>query len=138
VRPVGRPGGILPVHTKEDPVNFNSILIGSENPEPLVAYYTKLLGEPGFSEGGYTGWQIGTGFVTVAAHSQVHGRNPGPGRLIWNIETKDVKEVFERFKAAGAKVVTEPYEMEEAPGSSIATFEDPDGNYFQVLTPMEM
>ena len=119
-------------------MNFNSILIGSDNPQAMVDYYTKILGEPGFSEGGYTGWQIGTGFMTVAAHSEVHGRNPMPGRLIWNIESTDVKADFERFKAAGAVVITAPYEMEGAPRSQIATFEDPDGNYFQLLTPMEM
>ena len=43
---------------------------------------------------------------------------------------------FERFKAAGATVVREPYGFEEAPGSLIATFADPDGNYFQLQTPM--
>jgi len=28
--------------------------------------------------------------------------------------------------------------MDEAPGSWIATLEDPDGNYFQLQTPFEM
>ena len=42
-------------------MDFNSILIGSEDPERLVEYYTKLLGEPTFSDGGYTGWQLGSG-----------------------------------------------------------------------------
>jgi predicted enzyme related to lactoylglutathione lyase len=119
-------------------MNFNSILIGSEDPQRLVDYYTRLLGEPGFTDGGYTGWQIGSGVITVGPHSEVHGRNVSPGRLLWNIETADVKEVFERFKAAGAIVVAEPYGFEGAPGSSVATFEDPDGNYFQLMTPMEM
>jgi len=40
-------------------MNFNNILIGSEDPQRLVEYYTKLLGAPTMSEGGYTGWQIG-------------------------------------------------------------------------------
>ncbi len=119
-------------------MNFNSILIGSEDPARLVEYYTKVLGEPGFSDSGYTGWQIGSGYITVGPHSEVKGRNAAPGRLIWNIETPDVQEVFDRFKAAGATVVTEPYAFEGAPGSSIATFEDPDGNYFQLMSPMEM
>ncbi len=117
-------------------MNFNSILIGSEAPEALVDYYTRLLGAPGFNEGGYTGWQVGNGFITVGPHSEVHGRNGEPGRLIWNIETADVRGDFERFKAAGAIVVREPYEFEEAPGSAIATLADPDGNYFQLVTPM--
>lgn len=121
-------------------MDFNNILIGSENPEALVDYYTKLLGEPAMSDGGYTGWAIGRGFVAVGAHSEVHGRNTAPGRLIWNIATPDVKEVFERFKAAGAIVVAEPYalEMEGMPTTWIATLEDPDGNYFQLQTPFEM
>ena len=121
-------------------MDFNSILIGSDNPQRLVDYYTKLLGEPAFSEGGYTGWQIGSGNVTIGEHSQVKGRSVSPGRIIWNIATPDVQEVFEKFKAAGGIVVAEPYGFDEAPGdgSAIATFEDPDGNYFQLMTPMEM
>ena len=71
------------------------------------------------SDGGYTGWAIGAGFVAVGPHSEVHGRNTSPGRLIWNIDEADVKGVFERFKAAGAIVVREPYEFEGSrrPGS---------------------
>jgi predicted enzyme related to lactoylglutathione lyase len=45
---------------------------------------------------------------------------------------------FGRMKAAGATVVTEPYGFEGSEGSSIATFSDPDGNYFQLMSPMEM
>ena len=119
-------------------MDFNSILIGSDNPERLVEYYTKVLGEPAFSEGGYTGWQIGSGNVTIGAHSEVHGKNPQPGRIIWNIQSTDVQGDFDRIKAAGATVVTEPYGFEGSEGGSIATFSDPDGNYFQLMSPMEM
>jgi predicted enzyme related to lactoylglutathione lyase len=118
-------------------MNFNSILIGSENPERLVEYYSRVLGKPTFSEGGYTGWQVGSGFVTVGPHSEVKGKNTAPGRIIWNIESKDVAGDFERMKAAGAIVIAEPYSFEQEPGSWIATFADPDDNYFQVMTPME-
>jgi predicted enzyme related to lactoylglutathione lyase len=119
-------------------MDFNSILIGSENPERLVEYYTKVLGAPGFSDGGYTGWQLGSGFVTVGPHSEVHGKNPQPGRIIWNIQSDDVRGDFERMKAAGATVITEPYSFEGQEGSAIATFADPDNNYFQLMSPMEM
>jgi predicted enzyme related to lactoylglutathione lyase len=67
----------------------------------------------------------------------VHGKNAHPGRLILNIESTDVAGDFERFQAAGATVIREPYTFEEAPGSWIATFADPDDNYFQLMTPME-
>ena len=118
-------------------MDFNSILIGSEDPARLVEYYTRVLGKAGFSDGDFTGWQLGSGFVTVGPHSEVKGKNPMPGRIIWNIETADVQGEFERMKAAGATVVAEPYSFEGAPGSSIATFADPDDNYFQLMSPME-
>ena len=122
-------------------MEFNSILIGSENAERLAEYYTKLLGAPAFSDGGYTAWQIGSGWVTVGPHSEVKGSNTTPGRLIWNIESSDVQGDFERFKAAGAIVVREPYDF-DADGTmstaSIATFADPDGNYFQLTSPLGM
>jgi predicted enzyme related to lactoylglutathione lyase len=118
-------------------MNFNSILIGSADPQRLVDYYTKVLGTPGMSDGGYTGWQVGSGFVTVGPHDQVHGSNPEPGRLIWNIESADVKADFDRMKAAGATVVREPYSFEQFPNSWIATLADPDGNYFQLMSPMD-
>ena len=117
-------------------MNFNSVLIGSENPDRLAAYYTKLFGEPGWSDGGYTGWMIGSGAITIGPHSEVKGRNVHPGRLILNIETPDVKADFERLKAAGATVVREPYTLDDAAAAWVATLADPDDNYFQLMSPM--
>ena len=117
-------------------MNLNSILIGSENPQELAAYYTKLFGTPGWDDGGYVGWLVGSGGLTVGPHSEVHGTNPEPGRLIFNIETPDVQGDFATFKAAGATVVREPYNFEGAPDAWIATFSDPDGNYFQLVSPI--
>jgi predicted enzyme related to lactoylglutathione lyase len=117
-------------------MNFNGILIGSDDPQRLSEFYRKLFGDPGWDDGGYTGWMIGSGGITIGPHDQVHGRNQQPGRLIWNIESQDVKADFERFKAAGATVVREPYNFEQAPDAWIATFADPDDNYFQLVSPM--
>jgi predicted enzyme related to lactoylglutathione lyase len=119
-------------------MDLNSILIGSEDPKALADFYTKLFGAPAMDGGGYTGWQVGTGWVSVGPHDQVKGKNTQPGRILWNIETADVKGDFEKFKAAGATVVQEPYnpgEGEEMVGL-IATFSDPDDNYFQLMSPM--
>jgi predicted enzyme related to lactoylglutathione lyase len=121
-------------------MNLNSILIGSQDPQRLADYYTKLFGEPAWNMGGYVGWVIGTGAVTVGPHDQVTGKNTQPGRIIWNIESADVPGDFERFKAAGATVIREPYDpgegSEEMSGGRIATFADPDDNYFQLQSPM--
>jgi predicted enzyme related to lactoylglutathione lyase len=121
-------------------MNLNNVMIGSEDPQRLAEYYTRLFGKPGWDDGGFTGWQLGSGSVMVGPHDQVKGTSKEPGRVIWNIESPDVRADFERLKAAGAVVVREPYSPGGAPdgGSEvlIATFADPDGNYFQLVSPM--
>ncbi|MGQ0608659.1 MAG: VOC family protein [Chloroflexota bacterium] len=117
-------------------MNFNSLLIGSEDPQRLVDYYTRLFGKPAFEDGGYSGWPIGSGWITIGPHDEVKGRNAHPGRLIWNIESADVQADFERFRTAGATVVREPYDPGGGTDGSIATFADPDDNYFQLMSPM--
>jgi len=121
-------------------MNLNGVLIGTENPQRLRDYYTKLFGKPNWDEGGYVGWQIGSGSMTIGPHDQVKGKNAASGRLIWNIETADVRGEFAKLKAAGATVVKEPYQMGEAPGQQawITTLSDPDNNYFQLISPMDM
>jgi len=120
-------------------MNLNSVLIGSEDPARLTEYFSRLFGAPGWDMGGYRGWQLGQGFLTVGPHDQVKGANPSPGRIIWNIEAADVRGEFDRLKAAGAIVVAEPYSMsdggDQAP-ALICTFADPDGNLFQLVSPM--
>ncbi len=118
-------------------MQLSGILIGSADPQPLVDYYTRLFGNPGWVEDGYTGWQMGSAWVVVGAHSEVAGRNAHPGRIIWNLGSTDVPGDAARLTAAGATVVAAPYEMGGRSGAWIATFADPDGNLFQLLAPME-
>src|SRR3989441_12148210 len=119
-------------------MNLNGLLIGTENPQRLRDYYTKLFGKPNWDEGGYFGGQIGSGSVTIGPHDQVKGKNSAPGRVIWNIETADVKGQFAKVKAAGATVVEEPYELGDGQKGWIATLSDPDNNYFPLMSPMQM
>ena len=117
-------------------MNLNNVMIGSEDAPRLAAYYTKLFGEPAWSDNDYTGWVLGNGSITVAPHSEVKGQNAHPGRLILNLESNDVQGDFARLQAAGARVIKEPYTFDEAPGAWVATFADPDDNYFQLVSPM--
>jgi hypothetical protein len=39
-------------------MNLNGILIGSEDPQRLTAYYTGLFGEPGWSGGDFEYFQL--------------------------------------------------------------------------------
>ena len=101
-------------------MNLNSVLIGSDNPQRLAEYYTRLFGTPGWDDGGYVGWLIGSGGLTVGPHSEVHGTNAEPGRIIVNIETPDVRGEFAKLQAAGATVVLRM--LQERPKPDAATF----------------
>ena len=118
-------------------LNLSTVMISSEDPKGLSAFYTTVLGEPAWDDGGYVGWQAGNGMLMIGPHSEVKGRNEMPGRIILNFETPDVKGEFDRIKGLGVTVQHEPYQ----PGGGaedlwLATLEDPDGNYFQLASPM--
>ena len=118
-------------------LNLNSVMIGTKQPKVLAAFYEKVIGKPADmadSENGFFGWQAGSTNLSVLEHSEMEGNTKDPGRLILNFETPQVKEEFERIKAIGALVIREPYEMG---GGWIATLADPEGNYFQLVTPMQ-
>lgn len=118
-------------------LNLNSVMIGTKQPKLLADFYEKVIGRPADmadSENGFFGWQAGSTNLSVLEHSEMEGNTKDPGRLILNFETRQVKEEFERIKAIGCAVIREPYEMG---GGWIATLADPEGNYFQLVTPME-
>ena len=117
-------------------LNLNSIMIGTKQSKALVDFYEKVLGKPADmtdDENGFHGWQVGSTYLSVLEHSEMGGNTKDPGRIMFNFETAQVREEFERIKALGATVIREPYEMG---GGWIATLTDPDGNYFQLVTPM--
>lgn len=120
-------------------LNYNSCLIFSETPDKLAEFYGKVFEtKPVWEEQGYTTYQVGSGMVTIGSHDKVKGKSPDPERIMLNFETEEVKSEFERIKKLGATVVAEPYSMGESADEWIATFADPDGNFFQLMTPMKM
>ena len=117
-------------------LDLNSVMIGTKQPQALIASYEKVLGKaPDMvdMENGFAGWQVGSANLSVLEHSEMGGSTKDPGRVMFNFETTTVKEEFERMRAAGATVIREPYEIG---GGWVATLADPDGNYFQLVTPM--
>src|SRR5436305_1909868 len=114
-------------------LKFSSILLFSENPKQLAEFYEKVLGKKPdmVDESGYFGFTVGGMFITIGPHDKVKGTNPNPERMMLNFETNEVREEFERIKNLGVSVVAEPYGED----ALIATFSDPDGNFFQLLPP---
>jgi predicted enzyme related to lactoylglutathione lyase len=122
-------------------LNFNSVLIGSAQPQALAEFYAKVFGRPAdMNDGGYYGWQVGSCFLTVGEHSEIKGQAKEPARILLNFETSAVREEFARLKQLGVTVVKEPYNMDDSGTTEgwIATLADPDGNYIQLMSPFEM
>lgn len=82
----------------------------------------------------------GTGFVVLGdlngatlglgTHSEVRGKNAEPARHMIAFETDDVHAEYQRLKDKGVEFVEEPTAFEHV---TVATFEDPEGNYVQIL-----
>ncbi len=116
-------------------LNFNSILLSTENVKKLSDFYSKVFDKkPDMDEETYKGFLVGNCFLSIGFHDKVKGKSQNPERVIFNFETNDVKGEFERINKLGATVIAKPYEMKPA---WIATFADPDGNYFQLITPWD-
>lgn len=117
-------------------LNLNSVMIGTKRTQELATFYAQVIGKPADMEDreqGFYGWQVGSAFLSILDHSEMGGSARDPGRVMLNFETAEVQAEFERVKALGATVIAAPYAIGEA---WIATLADPDGNYFQLATPM--
>ncbi len=117
-------------------LKLNSLMIGTLKPEDLASFYTKIFQRPAdMQDAGWYGWQISSFYFTIGEHSEMKGKSKDPGRVMFNLQTRDVEGEFERIKVIdGVNIIKKPYEMA---GGLIATFADPDGNYFQLMTPWD-
>jgi predicted enzyme related to lactoylglutathione lyase len=119
-------------------LNLNSIMIGTKQTKALTAFYEKVIGKPPDmvdDQNGFYGWQLDASYLGILDHSEMGGMTKDPGRIMLNFETDQVRAEFERIKALGGAVIREPYQLGDG---WIATMADPDGNYFQLITPMQM
>ena len=119
-------------------LKLNSVMIGTKSPQALATFYEKVFGKPADlvnSESSFFSWQLGSVFLYLLEHSEMEGKTKDPGRVMFNFETTQVKEEFERIRSLGSLVIREPYEVEVG---WFATLADPDGNYFQLVSPFPL
>jgi predicted enzyme related to lactoylglutathione lyase len=119
-------------------MKISGVMIGASDVDTLATFYTAVLGEPSFRDGDWHFWVDG-GAVMLGPHSEVHGKNAEPQRMMIMLEVDDVKATFDVLKTVGAEVVAEPYRPQENEENFwLATLADPEGNYFQLASPNEM
>src|SRR3989344_7998254 len=118
---------------------IESILLGSQNAQKLADFYEKIVGlkltnEFEMGENDEKGFEFAikdsTGFY-IMDHSEVKGKNKNPAQIIINFEVDDIEREVDRLKKAKVKVQQDIYHLEGY--GHIATFVDPDGNFFQFV-----
>ncbi len=117
---------------------IESILLSSENPQALGEFYSQKVGlkqtmEMEIGEKGEKGFafEMKGCSLYIMHHSKVSGKSKGAERIMFNLETNNIEGDVKKLDKAGVKKVQDTYHMENY--GYIATFEDIDGNYFQLV-----
>lgn len=117
---------------------IESILLFSEDAQKLADFYKDKVGleitteaEVGDGED-FFGFEFEGGpGLYIMHHSKVKGSSKQPERIMFNLEVMDIEEEVKKLDEAGVKKIQDIYHMESY--GYIATFEDIDGNYFQLV-----
>jgi predicted enzyme related to lactoylglutathione lyase len=112
-------------------INGFNINVTSDDPDRLRAFYRDIVGlepNPMIGPAGYSA--AGVGFV-IDGHSETRGKAKEPSRLMFNFHVDDIRAEQARLERLGVKFVR-PATQEPWSGY-MATFEDPDGNYAQLI-----
>lgn len=117
---------------------MESLLIGSENPKKLADFYAQKVGlkitfegEMGEKNQGFFGIDMKGCGIYILPHSKVKGKNKGPERIIFNLEVDNIEKEVKKLDKNKVKKIQDIYHVEDY--GLIATFEDVDGNYFQLV-----
>ena len=111
-------------------VNAFNINICSENPEKLAAFYADVVGlqRLPISPGAF---MAGGAALLVDGHSEVKGESREPQRVLITFTVDDAIAEQNRLELAGVKFVRPA--TREPWGGLVATFQDLDGNYCQLV-----
>jgi predicted enzyme related to lactoylglutathione lyase len=120
-------------------VKLSGVMLGTSDAKKLGDFYTKVFGEPNWRKDDWYAFDIGGGSLIIGPHSEVHDKNKEPGRSMFMLESEDVPSEYNRIKGLGVEIIAEPYHPGQADDKNmwLSTFADPDGNYFQIASPMK-
>ncbi len=114
---------------------LEGVLLSSHDSTKLANFYRDVVGLKQSMEFEMEDGKMGYGFddaqLFINPHSEVKGENKNPERYILNFEVDDIEKEVEKVKNKGAKQIKDTYHIEGY--GLISTFQDPDGNYFQLV-----
>jgi len=104
-----------------------SILLGSREPHVLREWYQRALAPDHVGDGPIS---LGGFLLVIEGRGDVAPKNDEPGRMILNFHVDDFDVIEEQLRAAGVSWLMP---VEDRASGRFGTFEDPDGNYLQVI-----
>lgn len=118
--------------------SLDGVLLASENAKALAGFYQDKVGikikeeyEMGDNSNAYDmDSGEGSSFM-ILDHSEIKGSAKEPQRFMVNFEVDNLDKAVGEVSDKGVKVVAKKYHVEGY--GYIATFEDLDGNYFQLV-----
>lgn len=124
---------------------LEGLLVFSEDATKLADFYKNTIGlkctneaevgEEGKESKVFFFEAEGRATLAIMGHSEVHGRNNDPSRLVFNLEVDNMEAEVKKLTEAEVKKISETYHVEGY--GLITTFEDLDGNYFQLVQTKE-
>lgn len=117
---------------------IEGILLGSENAKRLADFYKNKVGlkvtmeaEMGEKDQALFIFGMKGCGLYIIDHSKVKGKNKNPDRFIFNLEVDNIEKEVKKLDDTKVKKIQDIYHVEDY--GRIATFEDIDGNYFQLV-----
>lgn len=122
---------------------LEGILLSSEKPRKLAEFYRDKVGltltmemEIGDKgEEAFSFEKLGGSHLYIIYHSKVKGKNRQKSRIMFNLEVDNIEKEVKRLVKSKVKKVKDIYHIQDY--GLIATFEDVDGNYFQLVKTRE-
>jgi predicted enzyme related to lactoylglutathione lyase len=107
-------------------LRLRALVIDSVDPEPLVAFWSELLGKPVVSRTGPYVWLESDGGPTIG-FQKVRERKSGKNRVHFDLESPDPASERSRIEALGGRYLAEYAD------AGFLVMADPEGNEFCVI-----
>ena len=116
---------------------IESITLYSESAKKLADFYKEKVGlnvsleaEMGEDQEVY-GFTLGEMTLMIVDGEKIEGKTKEPERFIFNFEVDDIEKEAKKLVGAGVKKIEDTHHIESY--GYVTTFEDSDGNYFQLV-----
>ncbi|MGH7245527.1 MAG: VOC family protein [Candidatus Levyibacteriota bacterium] len=116
--------------------NAITVIVWSEDYKTLAKWYEDVLGfrvkeQAELPNDSYVAFDFGENWFCIGKHSEVHGKNKDPFRIMIEFYVESVVATGEELKQKGVKIIAEPFAEPTGTGNWCMTVADPEGNILQ-------